>query len=186
MLTGVFMFLDIKKIRKLRKKVSMTQSDLAIQSGVSQSMIAKIESGLMEPTYSNAIRIFNVLNEKSDDDSLCAKDFLKNKMVGVKSGFELKEVVKLMKKHGISQMPVIDNDHLVGLISERIILEHVFDSEKKKLVKDIMEDAPPIISKETPYRIIWEMLKVFQILVVGYKGNLIGVITKSDLIEKSI
>jgi predicted transcriptional regulator len=50
-------------------------------------------------------------------------------------------------------------------------------------VREIMEDAPPIIPKETGISIIADMLKHFPLLIVQDSGKLRGVITKADLFK---
>ena len=49
---------DIKQVKEIRKKLGLTQSELAKKAGVSQSLIAKVEAGTLDPTYSNAKKIF--------------------------------------------------------------------------------------------------------------------------------
>ena len=50
---------DIKEIKILRKKLEITQNELAKKSGVSQSLIAKIESSNIDPAYSSIKKIFD-------------------------------------------------------------------------------------------------------------------------------
>ena len=45
---------ELSEIKEIRKKFNLTQTQLANVSGVSQSLIAKIEAGRLDPTYSNA------------------------------------------------------------------------------------------------------------------------------------
>ncbi|MHA1431033.1 MAG: helix-turn-helix domain-containing protein, partial [Candidatus Freyarchaeota archaeon] len=46
-------------IKRLRKKVGLTQTELAEKAGVSQSLIARIESGSVDPRLSTLQRILN-------------------------------------------------------------------------------------------------------------------------------
>lgn len=178
------MLQELDEIKYLRKKFNLTQLKLAKLSGVSQSMIAKIEAGRLEPTFSNAKKIFTVLNSLTEEKDLIAKDFIKNKIISVNSTTKLKEVIKKMKSYNISQLPVINSGVLVGLISESIILENLFSNKTAILVEDVMCDPPPSVSVNTSIRIISNLLKSFQMVVINKKGKLLGVITKSDLIQK--
>ena len=47
-----------------------------------------------------------------------------------------------------------------------------------------MSEVPPIISLDTPRKVIIELLKVFSLVLVGKKGEIKGIISKSDLLEK--
>ncbi|MBI2575829.1 helix-turn-helix domain-containing protein, partial [Candidatus Woesearchaeota archaeon] len=43
---------ELANIKTLRKKLGLTQSGFAGQVGVSQSLVAKIEAGRIDPSYS--------------------------------------------------------------------------------------------------------------------------------------
>ena len=88
-----------------------------------------------------------------------------------------------MKKYEISQLPVIDSNKLVGLVSESTILEALLNSKATK-VSEIMQEAPPIVSKTTSIRVVSNLLKHYSIVVVSEGGKLVGLITKSDLLGK--
>ena len=51
------MVFDITQLRKIRKQLDMTQHKLAKELEISQSMVAKIESGKLDPTYSYVKKI---------------------------------------------------------------------------------------------------------------------------------
>ena len=46
------MVFDITHLKKIRKQLDLTQYAFAKEAGISQSMVAKIESGKLDPTYS--------------------------------------------------------------------------------------------------------------------------------------
>ena len=58
---------ELNEIKIIRKKYGLTQSKLANIANVSQSLIAKIESGRIDPTYSNAQKIFSALDTLRKD-----------------------------------------------------------------------------------------------------------------------
>ncbi len=175
--------LELKDIKKIRKKFNLTQIELAQRSGVSQSMIAKIESGHLEPTYSNAIKIFNALNNISKEKELTAKDIMEKNIISVTPDQEIKKTISLMKKHEISQLPVIQNNTPIGTISESSILNNILGNQNAKIVKEIMLESPPSISINTSIRIITDLLHSFPIVIVNDKGKIVGIITKADLIR---
>ena len=104
---------ELSEIKTLRKKLGLTQIGLAKQANVSQSLIAKIEAGFIDPTYSRTQKIFNVLNSLSKHKELKAKDIMYHKLYSVSPERDIKEVVQEMRKHGISQMPVIKNNSCI-------------------------------------------------------------------------
>ena len=61
---------------------------------------------------------------------------------------------------------------------------HLEKNNVNALVKDIMGAPPPIISKDTNKEVVSTLLKYFPLLIVQEKGEILGVITKSDLLKK--
>jgi len=52
---------EIEEIKRRRKKLGITQKDLAKMLGVSQPLIARIESGTIDPKLSLIKKIFSIL-----------------------------------------------------------------------------------------------------------------------------
>jgi transcriptional regulator with XRE-family HTH domain len=50
-----------KTLKKVRKKMNFTQEDLAYQSGISLSQIARIETGKINPTLCSIVVIAKTL-----------------------------------------------------------------------------------------------------------------------------
>ena len=175
---------EIEEIKNIRKKIGITQADLAKRANVSQSLIAKIESGKIDPTYTKAKKIFAALSDLEKKEEIKAHQLMTSKIVGISPSDSIKETISRMKKFQISQMPVIDEDHkLVGLVSESTILEAML-SQKGKEVREVMQEAPPIVSKTTGIQVISNLLKYYPIVAVSSEGKLVGLITKSDLLAK--
>ena len=61
-------FPPMSDIRKMRKALDVTQSQLAAESGVSQSTIAKIERESIAASYATVVKLFETLDEMSNDD----------------------------------------------------------------------------------------------------------------------
>ncbi len=174
----------IEDIKRLRMKLGLTQSKLSKLSGVSQSAIAKIEAGKMSPTYEKAKKIFDALENYETKKSVQAKDILSEKVHTIGSSETVEKAVSLMKKHNISQLPVFEKGHLVGLISENTLVERLGEKNLgKEKVKNIMSEAPPTISPDAPLKLVREILKHAPIVLVYEKDKLLGLIAKSDLLK---
>ncbi len=172
---------NIEDIKKLRKKLGITQKELSKISGVSQSLIAKIESGVVEPSYSKAIKLIDALeNYSSNDKKAC--DIMTKKIIFCKPNDRVSDAVKTMQKYKISQMPVLENDKCVGLISESSILKAKLRGNVS-CVKDCLEPCPPMINDKSDLRMISSLLEFSPIVLVVKSGRFIGVITKSDVIN---
>lgn len=174
---------EIEEIKNIRKKLGLTQFELAKRANVSQSLIAKVESKRLDPTYSNAQKIFSALSDLEKKKELKALDIMNKKVISVSPDDKIKKVILKMRKYQISQLPVILNNKAIGLISESIVLEHLIKGQSE-IVSEIMAECPPVISEETASQVISNLLKYYPMLLVSKSGNLIGIITKSDLLGK--
>ena len=174
---------ELFELKKLRKKLNLTQSELAQKANVSQSLIAKTESGKIDPSYTNAKKIFETLTNLNKKNELTAKEIMHRKITSIKNSETLKNTIQLMRKHNISQIPVLKNSKVVGFISESVLLDKLIDGDLMKSVGDIMESSPPIIPPDTPQLVVANLLKHFPLVLVEDKGELIGIITKADLLK---
>ncbi|MFT4343355.1 MAG: CBS domain-containing protein [Candidatus Woesearchaeota archaeon] len=174
---------ELHEIKLLRKRMDMTQNELAKRSGVSQSMLAKIESGVIDPSYTKACAIFAVLDNALHGRQGSADDVMNKKVIWAKPSETLHHVVSVMKKHGISQLPVMENNQVVGLVSERILLESLL-SGKKKIVEEVMSDRPPAVSKNASVDVVSRLLVHFPMVIVYDKRKVVGLVTKADILAR--
>lgn len=178
------MIRELGEIKQIRRKYGISQVELAKLAGVSQSLIAKIESDRIDPTYTKTKSIFEALEKLNKQKELKAKDIMSLKVISVKPNDTIKEVISKMKKYEISQMPVVENNKLVGMISEATILNALGNGKNVETVGEIMEDCPPLISENSSASAVSSLLKYFPIVLVSQKGKLKGVITKADMLMK--
>jgi len=179
-----FMEFEINEVKDIRKRLGLTQLELAKRANVSQSLIAKIEAGRIDPTYSKTIKIFQALRDMGKEKEITAGEIMQRKMISVQVNDDLKKVIETLKRHEISQMPVTEGTEVVGTISEATILESLLNGKSGSRAKDVMAEAPPSVSRQTPVSLVSNLLRYFSIVLVAEKGKPIGLITKSDLITK--
>ncbi|MDH5769986.1 MAG: CBS domain-containing protein [Candidatus Bathyarchaeota archaeon] len=179
---------EISEIKKRRKNLDLTQKRLADLTGVSQSLIAKIESGKLNPSYSIAKSIFETLESLERRTEITAKNILSPKVIYVDKDEPLSRAMELMEENGYSQLPVFDGNQSIGSVSERTILDLITKGEKlsrilKQPVKIVMEEAFPRISENTSLIAISALLRYNQAVLVTKKDRCVGIITKTDLFK---
>ncbi len=174
---------EISEIKALRRKIGMSQQELAKKSGVSQSLIAKIESGRLDPSFSNAKKVFDALSYSDNKSSAKVSEIMNRKVIFVSLNDTLKKAIDKMKKYEISQIPVISNDKVQGIVSEATIMNNIDKNISELKIRDVMSDPPPVISKNSRIETISSLLMHFPMVMVSDKGKIEGVITKADIIR---
>ena len=178
---------EISTLKQIRKQLGLTQTEFAKESGVSQSLIAKIEAGNIDPTYSRVQQIFEALDRLSKRKELSAAEVMQKSIMTAKPGDRIVEIVKVMHKKAISQVPVVDGKNIVGLITEKELLDKIGDANIHELkAKDVMTSPPPIVNEDTKMSVLTSLIRYYPILIVAKKGELVGVVTKSDIIDRII
>jgi predicted transcriptional regulator len=181
---------DLKELRRMRKIVGLTQEELAHRAEISQSMIAKMESGSLNPSYEVVRRIFHILYSIEHRNQTKAYEIMSS-VIYVKTEDTIRHVFELMKEKDISQVPVLTQDRKnVGSITEQTLLDIMLTGQTLKEISDnpvesIMNDEFPVISRSISLDAITSLLRFSSAVLVSEKGIITGIITKADLIKTS-
>jgi predicted transcriptional regulator len=174
-------------IKRLRKDANLTQVELAKLARVSQSLIARIESGTVDPRVSTLRRVLEVINQSSANkvprtsvsQVMCAP------VISVQATDSVRTAIELMEKHGVSQLPVLKDSAIVGTISEATIVRHlssgenVFSSTVTKIMDESLAVVPPSTGVEEASEL---MSRGYPAILVVDRGKIVGIVTKIDLI----
>ena len=180
------MFSTLQEIKHLRKKFGLTQGALAKYAGVSQSLIAKIETNSIDTTFTNAQKIYSALQLLSEKEEKKAVDLMNKNLIYLEPENSLKIAIQKMKKYSISQLPVLEQKKAVGIISETVILDAIMNNKSTDIsIKEIMNEAPPTIDTNASIHVVSHLLKYYPLLLVAEKGRFLGLITKADLLENA-
>lgn len=177
------MTFDITHLRAVRRQLEMTQHEFAKEAGISQSMVAKIESGRLDPTYSYVRKVEECIGRLTKNDEKEAKDIMCRNIFSVNKNDFVKHAINLMMKNEISQVVVVEKDNVLGIISESSLLGADVGKINIKKCFEIMGESPPIIDKRAKLEMIIQLLKFYPILIVKESGKIVGVVTKADVIK---
>lgn len=178
----------LEEVAKKRKRLNLTQKQLAKLAGVSQSLIAKLESKKIDPSYTKVKAILDAIERLEMENEVRAKDVLHEKVVGVQKSDTVSKAVRLMMEHGYSQLPVLDGEHPVGSISEKTILSQVLAGQDLANVStlsvgDLMDEAFPQVGEDAPLSLLSGLLQVYPAVLMSKKGKVVGIATKADLLK---
>jgi len=178
------------EIKILRKKAGLTQKELAKRAGVSQSLIARIEAGTVDPRLSTLRRILKAIEEASKEKMAKITDIMTDSIISIQINDKVKKAVELMWKYGVSQLPVLDGTRLCGSIREETIMKAMITEKPERILEEpvgeLMEEPLPSVNPRA------DIEDVIKLLISGYpavlvidKGKVIGIITKIDVIAKA-
>jgi predicted transcriptional regulator len=174
-------------LKKRRNELGLTQSDLAKRAGVSQPLIARIESGDVDPRLSTVRKILEAFEETKKEHQILIKDLMHSPVIHVSPNDSVEEVVNLMHTYGFSQIPVLEREVPIGSISEDMIVRLMSESKKRPVsqlkISEIMGESFPVVSPGISVSIVSHILEENPAVLVLEKGAVVGVITKHDVMK---
>lgn len=171
-------FPSLQSIRIRRKRLELGQMKFSKLVGISQSMLAKVESGVVIPSYQKAIDMFEKLDELEHSNEKTAGDIMHKNVIKLKPTDPVEKAARLAKSYGISQFPIVDDKRLLGSIQTLDLIG--LDPDVKVGWKS---NAPfPAVNESTPVSTVRELLKHERAVIVVNKGGLVGIITAEDFL----
>jgi acetoin utilization protein AcuB len=104
--------------------------------------------------------------------------------VTIRSGDELARAKSLMKSYGFRRLPVVDDGHLVGILTERDLRDHAGHLENTR-ANAVMRTALVTIAPEDTVEEAARLMlkhKIGGLPIVAADGTLVGIVTTSDLL----
>lgn len=110
----------------------------------------------------------------------------KRKVLTAQLGETIAEVTERMKRHGVSQLPVLEADgHPSGMIHEVDLYTTLLERQAsiKDPIDSFVHPLEGVVSKETPVRKLTEIFNEGRVAVVLDENRVVGIVTKIDVIE---
>lgn len=107
-------------------------------------------------------------------------------LVTLPSSATVAEAIARMKEKGISQVPVVDDGRLVGLVTESDLLARLVDGHAApgSAIAEVMDRTVRPLAPEEDARVLREVFAQDRAaLVADAKGHLVGILTKMDLVD---
>lgn len=179
---------DISEIKKRRKRLGITQKEIATMAGVSQSIIAKIESGNVTPSYNTVRKILDALDNLEKEEKIVAKDIMNTKIVYLKKDDKVEKGISVMNRSNYSQIPVLEKGYSVGIITEKTIFDLISNGKDlstivNKKIESVMDESLPTIQESESIDNVSALLKTNPAVLVTKGGKAIGILTKSDIFK---
>jgi len=193
---------ELGQIKELRKKLNISQRELAKRAGVSQSLIAKIENGAIDPSFNKVRQIFEALEEvfrtlnmegKTNASRLTIYDLATKGVVSASPDEPVGRVVDKMMEGRYTQLPVMEDGKVVGSVTDDLIRSYTIEATRSGIktydevmetpVKEIMEPPFSILRDDTPIDLASMHLQQEEAVLVSKNGEIVGILTSADFLN---
>ncbi len=134
---------------------------------------------------------FNIIKEKYQGNILAAVNapislIMEKNIVFARYEDSLEDAIELMKKHNIGCLPIVKDERIVGIITERDIIK-IFE-DKISGEKKVSEYMTRKVITITPGTTLIDCARImvrngFRRLPVVSKGKLVGIVTSMDILK---
>ena len=163
-------------------------------------VLEKLEKLLGIVRYEDLIK--QISKEGIHDKSI--KSIMHKKVTTLSPDESIGDAIKIFREQRINDLPIIENNKVIGMITQDDIMKHVMNPEKKTNkwekygayitikkeisqlpLKGIMDEPPLIFPLDTPtYKIIEHMLKFnLNVVIIGKNQQIQGMVTKKDILN---
>ena len=200
---------EIKEIEQRRIKMDFTirsfvntinnLGDKEEKDQLSAAWLNQVErEKIPNPSYFKIKQIFDFLECEENKNQITAEELCvphkkykkisksKTTMEFCKLGTNILDVYNIMKKYGISQMPVLENGYCLGMLTKKTVFDLVFGSKLAKIYvhEKILEHNYNTVNVKTPLNSIRRILRHFDYALVEKEGIIHGILVKDDIINE--
>ncbi|HEY7878143.1 MAG TPA: pyridoxal-phosphate dependent enzyme [Gemmatimonadaceae bacterium] len=132
------------------------------------------ENQLLEPDH---VRIADLLGAKADDAPA---------VVSVAPTTTVRQALRLMNLHDVSQLPVLDADNCIGSVSESAVSARALENTKllDAAVSDVMDAPFPVVeSSQSLDGVVKLLTKTNPAVLVRTRDRIAGIVTRSDVLH---
>lgn len=182
---------EVAELGRRRRTLGVSQGTLARAAGVSQSLVAKVERGRIEPSYRNMLRLFAALEGLSADrpaettvGRLATRAVLR---IGPRD--RVTEAAHLLRRHALSQLPVTEGDLVVGSLTDRMVVDCLADPARVRrltrlTVGEVMGEPFPQLDRTASVAMAATLLRHVPAILITDRGRPAGILTHSDLFKR--
>ncbi|MHB8352343.1 MAG: CBS domain-containing protein [Thermoplasmata archaeon] len=191
MAPGIEPLPDVTELGRRRRTLGVSQGKLARAAGVSQSLVAKIERGRVEPSYRNMLRLFAALDGLSEErPAEAAVGRLATRAVlRIGPSDRVTEAAHLLRRHALSQMPVTEGELVVGSLTDRMVVDCLADPARvgrlaRLTVGEVMGEPFPQLDRSASVAMAATLLRHVPAILITDRGRPAGILTHSDLFKR--
>ena len=170
-------------LRQWRKSLGLTQTQLADECGLTQSVIAKVEGEPVDPRASTLRKmVAALLRCESPDKPHTVGDIMIKEVAVLAPSDSVQSAIETMVRGGISQLPVVaQNGAIMGLVSETSLLR--VDVERHAAVQSVMQMNFEVVNVGVSIAEGRRLLVEREVLLITDAGVLCGLVSRIDMVR---
>ncbi|NCG00277.1 MAG: CBS domain-containing protein [Euryarchaeota archaeon] len=170
-------------LRQWRKSLGLTQAALAERSGLTQSVIAKVETESVDPRASTLRKMVGALNrEEHPNQAHTVGDIMVSEVTTLLRIDTVQSAIDKMVLGGISHLPVLgDAGSVVGLVSEASLLKG--NVGRDVCVDEVMRTDYSMVDVDISVEEARRLLGEKEVLLVNQRGILVGLVGRIDMVR---
>lgn len=182
---------EAETLARLRREAGLSQKDLAKMLGVSQSYIARVEKGSLDPKHSVMARALETIEHYrigrrfiGQFQGIRCSNLMTENPITVDPRDPASQAMRLMQENAYSQLPVVRGNTIIGMIAEQDVIRELHHDLAQISVQAVMSpEAPPIVDESAPIIHAIPLLQEYQAVLIQSLGRLTGILTRSDLLR---
>jgi cystathionine beta-synthase len=119
-------------------------------------------------------------------DILQTKDGKAPTIVGIAPGQTVRQALRLMDQHDVSQLPVMEDGNCIGSVSDWSLSARSLENTKllDATVSEVMDAPFPMVDDTQPVDAVAKLLtKSNPAVLVRENGRVAGIVTRSDMLH---
>ncbi len=126
------------------------------------------------------------------DLSLTVEEFTTPSPVTATEESRISELAQMMREHGIRHLPIVQNDRVVGIVSDRdlkVLTNLQLDEKEGVVARDIMvRDPVTVTANQLLHEVAFVMSKnkIGSVIVNEENGEFLGIFTVTDALNALI
>jgi redox-sensitive bicupin YhaK (pirin superfamily)/predicted transcriptional regulator len=126
-----------------------------------------------------------ILRPGSKGMPMKARDIMSSPVISVRPERAVGEIARLLVERKISAVPVLEDEHLVGLVSEADVLRRRAPGGGARCARDIMTHEVETVAPDMPVERIAGLLEERGIkrVPVVQAGRVVGIVSRSNLVQ---
>jgi predicted transcriptional regulator len=167
-------------LRRLMQSRGIKATDLARQSGVSKGTISKIlNKPQFEPSYRIMRLLFKTVDSISNGNVRPVRDLMTRRVITADEDEAVSRVKKKMLDNSVSQLPVLSDGKVIGLITESSIL----GNPRATVAKEALAFDYGVVSPDANALLLDKAVAQFQAILVMEGMKIVGILTKADFLR---